>query len=364
MSGEVIEFSAADLEATAKAYDPKIAKAPIVIGHPKTDDPAQGWVASLVKTARGLFSVPEKVDPAFAEDARAGKWGTISAKFYRPTDINNPVPGVWYLRHVGVLGAAAPGVKGLDPPEFNEAEDGVCFQEAIAFSEWDDMTNAGLWRNLREWFLVKFGADEADRVLPPWDIRTLEKGAQDEIREAAQEQAADITKAPPEAAIPQFAEPPPKEKTVTPEEKAAIEDENRRLKAQLEAHQAAQVHAENVAFCEGQPGVLPAWRDVAVATLDHLAAQSEPVQFGEGEVKKPLIDQVKAMLAALPPAVQFGEAATAARAAGEHQTSASADDVLFAEAEPDRLALHRRIKAHAKQHNMTYAQADLAMRQA
>jgi len=127
---------------------------------------------------------------------------------------------------------------------------------------------------------------------------------------------------------------------VTPEEKAALEAENTRLKSDLAANKAAQVHAAHVAFCDGQPGVLPAWRAVAVATLDHLAAQPAVVQFGEGDQKTPLADQFKAMLAALPPVVQFGETA------------------------PERLALHKRIQAHATQHNLTYAQADLALRQA
>lgn len=320
MSGESIEFSAADLAAAAQAFDPTVAKAPIVIGHPATDDPAQGWVSALVANAQGLFAKPAQVNPAFADAVRSGSYGTVSAKFYRPTDANNPKPGVWYLRHVGFLGAAAPGVKGLDSPGFAGAEDGVCFQEGMAFSEWDDVTNAGLWRNLREWLLVKFGVDEADKVLPNYDVSALELGAQDEVREAAAE-AAVATGAANDGTgamlpAPQFSDPQPKEPTVTPEEKAALEAENTRLRAELAAHKAAQVHAAHVAFCEGQTGVLPAWREVAVATLDHLVAQSEVVQFGEGEAQKPLAEQLKAMLAALPAPVQFGEHATHARAAG------------------------------------------------
>lgn len=60
------------------------------------------------------------------------------------------MPGVWYLRHIGFLGEHPPGVKGLDDPEFAEADGCVCFQEGVAFGEWDGMTNANLWRNLRE----------------------------------------------------------------------------------------------------------------------------------------------------------------------------------------------------------------------
>jgi hypothetical protein len=327
MSGESIEFSAADVAATATAFDPRLGKAPLVIGHPATDDPAQGWADSLIANDRGLFAKPAQVDPAFAESVRAGRYGTVSAKFYRPTDLNNPKPGVWYLRHVGFLGAAAPGVKGLDDPSFAAGDDCVCFQEGVAFSEWDDVDNASLWRNLREWIIGKFGQVEADNVIPSYTVKSLEQGAQDEVREAADDATATAATGSDCAAMPtpQFSESKPTETAVTPEEKAALEAENNRLRTELSANKASQMHAANVAFCDGLPGVMPAWRDVAVATLDHFAAQPAPVEFGEGDAKAPLADQFKAMLAALPAAVQFGETATGQRAA-----LANAETVEFA----------------------------------
>ena len=353
MSGESIAFSAADLQATAAAYNPRLAKAPLVIGHPATDDPAKGWTQSLSANERGLFATPTKVDPAFAESVRAGAYGTVSAKFYRPTDANNPVPGVWYLRHVGFLGAANPGVKGLDDPQFSDTDDGcVCFTEGVAFSgEWDDVQSAGLFRNIRNLLIRKFGRDEADATIPEATVQSLEQAAQDEVTQAAADDAAamvacnDATT----ATTTQFADPQPKETTVTPEEKAALEAENTRLRQELAANRVAQVHAANVAFCDGLSGVMPAWRSVAVATLDHFAALESPVQFGEGDAKAPLIDGFKAMLAALPAAVEFGESATAAKAAGaldktnpehivaaatKYQTQAATDgrDVSFAHA--------------------------------
>ncbi|MDP3715502.1 MAG: peptidase, partial [Burkholderiales bacterium] len=45
-SGVTITFTEADLKASAEAYDPALHEAPIVIGHPKTDDPAYGWIKS------------------------------------------------------------------------------------------------------------------------------------------------------------------------------------------------------------------------------------------------------------------------------------------------------------------------------
>lgn len=60
MQGESIEFGEADLKAAAAAYNPKISKAPIVVGHPKTDDPAKGWTVSLTANERGLFAAADK----------------------------------------------------------------------------------------------------------------------------------------------------------------------------------------------------------------------------------------------------------------------------------------------------------------
>ena len=163
VAGEAIEFSEADIAATAAAYNPKIHKAPIVKGHPAIDAPAQGWAEALQANERGLYALPSKVDPAFAEEVRAGRWGAVSAKFYRPDAANNPVPGTWYLRHIGVLGAQPPGVKGLEAPEFAEADaDSVCFAEGVAFGDWTPMTQANLFRQLRDWIVSKFGLEEAD----------------------------------------------------------------------------------------------------------------------------------------------------------------------------------------------------------
>ena len=66
VAGEAIEFSEADIAATAAAYNPKIHKAPIVKGHPAIDAPAQGWAEALQANARGRYALRSVVYPAFA----------------------------------------------------------------------------------------------------------------------------------------------------------------------------------------------------------------------------------------------------------------------------------------------------------
>lgn len=309
MSGAVLAFSESDLAASAAAYDPAVFEAPIVVGHPKLDAPAYGWVKSLAFSGGALEAGPHQVDPLFAENVAAGHYKKISAAFFSPSAPNNPVPGVYYLRHVGFLGAAAPAVKGLRTPEFAEAEEGI-----VEFSEWDDVTNASLWRSLRDWVIGKFGQDEADKVIPSYQVQSLEQSAQRELESDAAE---------PAQAIPSFSDPePPTAKetsTVTPEQAAALEAENVQLKAQLRANHVAALHAGNVAFAEALVSggkVLPAEQAGVVAVLDHFATQEAPVEFADGDQQKPLVEAFKGLLEALPSRIEFGEVASAARAAG------------------------------------------------
>lgn len=116
--GRTLTFQTADLMATANAYDPNLYEAPLVVGHPETNAPAYGWVASLMAQADALEAVPHQVDAAFSAMVNAGRFKRISASFWLPDAPGNPAPGVYYLRHIGFLGAAAPAVKGLRTPVF------------------------------------------------------------------------------------------------------------------------------------------------------------------------------------------------------------------------------------------------------
>lgn len=113
MHGQVTTFTPSDLAATAAAYDPARARAPLVVGHPTHNSPAFGWLGRLEAEGEDLYGVPEQVDPAYAEAVRAGRYPERSASLYPPDHPRNPVPGVWYLRHVGALGGVAPAVRGL-----------------------------------------------------------------------------------------------------------------------------------------------------------------------------------------------------------------------------------------------------------
>ncbi len=177
--GEALAFSDADLSSIAENYDPAVHHAPIVVGHPKQDAPAYGWIDKLKIASGRLVAVPANLDTAFSELVRDGKFRKVSAAFYKPDSANNPCPGKWYLRHVGFLGAAAPAVKGLKPVEFADAES-LTFAD-IEFAEWKPswlVDNLGrLFRGLREHLIETTDMETADRVLPQWPIDDIVRDA-------------------------------------------------------------------------------------------------------------------------------------------------------------------------------------------
>ena len=347
MRGQVIEFSESDLAASAAAYDPALHEAPLVVGHPAANLPAYGWVKSLQASAEGLQAEPQQVDSAFAELVEAGRFKKISASFYQPDSPNNPVPGVYYLRHVGFLGAQPPAVKGLKAIEFSASDEGI-----VEFSDWADRTNAGMWRRMRDWLIGKFGLEEADQIIPDYAIGILEDEARSE----------------PDTS-PSFEEPSRshKENAVTPEEKARLEAENAQLKHQLtiatereQERHATLCHDQHVAFAEQQitaGRLMPKHKDAVVAFMDHLVGSAEnPIEFGEGENKQPLTTVFQSFLKELPPVVAFGEYAT------HEREGHNSDTIEFAaapgyEINQDELAIHRKALIHQQTHQVDYLTA-------
>jgi len=373
MSGLTLDFSESDLAASAAAYDPAKHEAPLVVGHPRHDAPAYGWVRSLAATEDGLHAEPHQVNADFAELVSAGSFKKISASFFLPDSPNNPVPGVYYLRHVGFLGALAPAVKGLKAVEFAEFaqnEEGV-----VEFADYGLDATAGLWRRMREWLLAQFGQAAADQVVPDWQIDALREAARaddtdDQLPRVAFADPVD----PPPGAAPNTVPTTPKENLVSPEQKAALEQENARLKQELQAAQAAtqaaaraQRHTEHVNYAEqliSEGRLAPKHKDTVVAFLDFAdgeQADGQVLEFGEGEAKQPLADAFKSFLAEAPKVVEFGEVATNGRAAGDATGVAGTDHVDFGEADPERLKQHQAVLAHMAAHKVDYATAARAV---
>lgn len=276
IDGQTVVFSEAELAAIAAAYDARAHEAPVVVGHPRTDDPAMGWVSGLKAVGGELVADFRQLDPAFAEEVRAGRYKHVSAAFYAPQSPHNPRPGHYYLRHVGVLGAMPPAVKGLGALKFAEGD--------VAF--------------------VAFGEDDNPQPTP-----AVQQPAGGAPQDAAPQPAADAinTKQSEESM------------TKTTDLSAENADLKRRL-GEMEEHMRRQEedhrHAESVGFAEGlvaQGRLAPAAREVVVAVLDALArpqADGKALAFGEGDGARPLAEQFREFLQAAEPRVMFGEFAT------------------------------------------------------
>ena len=319
MNGQSIEFSESDLAASVAAYDPAKHEAPLVIGHPRLDAPAYGWVKGLDFADEVMLADPDQVDAAFAEMVNSGKFKKISASFFTPTSPSNPVPGVYYLRHVGFLGATPPAVKGLKSASFADGDEGV-----VEFGDWADRVEAGLFRKLREWIIAKFGQDEADKALPSWDVDTV------------QNEAAQPDDEPDAPLSPSFAA-PSKEDTMKQEDLAAQKAELDRQQAEfaerekaLTVKEAGQRHNDHVAFADGlvrEGKLLPAKKDQAVALLDFCAGldDTHQVEFGEGDGKQSghAAAMLRDYLTAQPKIVEFGEVASGEGDLGESASFAA-----------------------------------------
>jgi hypothetical protein len=97
-----------DYNANKDNYD-----VPLVKGHPKTDDPAYGWVKEL-KYENGIVSAyPKQLDPAFVQEVKKGAYRYVSVK----------IGSDGKLKHIGFLGAANPAIKQLGDVKFAEFED-------------------------------------------------------------------------------------------------------------------------------------------------------------------------------------------------------------------------------------------------
>ena len=120
MAGQTLSFSEQDVADIATFY-PMVKKfAPLVLGHPVDDCPAYGMVTALRYKDGALFAEAE-VNDELVDLVQKGRYGNVSASFFARGDSRNPVPGMWTLKHVGFLGAAAPAVKGLGELNFAES---------------------------------------------------------------------------------------------------------------------------------------------------------------------------------------------------------------------------------------------------
>lgn len=116
-NGKTFNVGTGDIDRIISQYDPSYHEAPVVIGHPKEDDPAFGWVQALKREGNVLFAKLKDMVPEFVDMLKKGLFKKRSISLYPD----------FSLRHVGFLGAMPPAVKGLANIKFKEGDNAMEF---------------------------------------------------------------------------------------------------------------------------------------------------------------------------------------------------------------------------------------------
>ncbi|MBO9421716.1 hypothetical protein J7481_19570 [Labrenzia sp. R4_2] len=320
MSGASFTATAEDLSALAARYDAKAHPVPVVVGHPKTDAPAYGWVDKFTydTDADRLFAEIGELEPGFEEAVKDGRYKRISMSFYAPGSTANPAGGELYPKHVGFLGAAPPAVPGLKPVQFaGDANVAI----TIEFGEPALRDVASIFRRMREFLIDKFDLETADQAMPEWRINWIDEAGsepapQPEFSDPSSKipttpKEPDMSGTPTQPTAP--ATTPATTQPVDNPEFAAREADITQREAALAQRERDQRHADHLAFAEGliNDRRLPTGaKPKVVALLDGIAAtDTGEVSFSEDgqETKTGLLELAKSLFEAAPQIVQFGE---------------------------------------------------------
>jgi len=212
-NGTVKTYSHEDIAEIADLYNAQTEhKAPLVFGHPATDDPAHGWIQTLKVIGNKLYAFCDQVSQYAKDSTKSGAYKFVSIALY-PNKL---------LRHVGLLGATPPAVKGLVPVAFSATEE---FEELeTAFAGWatDEYRVPAIGRlfsSIRDFFIEKFGLDTANKILDKNSINSLMKSATETyIPDEPQSKYSDS-----------------QEDHMTPEEKKALDDRLAKIETQVAA---------------------------------------------------------------------------------------------------------------------------------
>ncbi len=348
MSGEILGFTEKQLRESAAAYDRAVHEAPIVIGHPRDDGPAYGWVKSL-SFSETLQAEPDQVEPQFSEMVQSGRFKKVSAAWYRPDSPANPVPGVYYLRHVAFLGAQPPAIKGLKQVEFADAATDIV---ELEFGEVRAWTVQKLFRGLRDFLIGKEGLEAADRVLPDWAIGDIEDQSDQKS--------------------PAFREAPNPSPIPTPLEVSTVDKQELERQQQQLKEREDKIAADELKFAERQQQlrndestrlvdglvakgrVLPKHRDGLVAFMASKDAE-QPLEFGEGDARTQTTgrDFIEQFLKELPESIHYAEAG----AGGTDDASTEYSVPAGFTVDPNKARVHNQALAYQEKNKCDYITA-------
>lgn len=289
-----VTIDAALLTELAESYDAGTFKAPLVLGHPQDGAPAYGWVEKLVVEGDSLYGEVDQVAPQLSEAVKAGRYRNVSISFWPKGNENSPAKGAATLRHVGILGAQAPVIKGLEPLALSEALD-LGSAEGVQVIEFSESKFAlrvvrDLFRGLRDWIIDTAGQEQADRIAPAYSIDFLTEAAASDDAAVFAERPKPETKSE-EPAMTGDAKTDPIKLAEAEAEAARLRAEVAELKAKGERDAAAARQTAAVEFAEGminEGKLAPAGKDAVAAIHQRLAADGDVFEFADGSKEPPL----------------------------------------------------------------------------
>lgn len=321
----VVTVDDAMLSDLADSYDAARFKAPLVLGHPEDGAPAHGWVEGLSVEDGNLYAQVGEVSTDLADAVKAGRYRNVSISWWPKGHENSPAKDHAALRHVGVLGAQVPVVKGLQPLSFAADDDGIV---AIEFADtafgW--RTVKMVVRGMREWLIESAGQEKADQVVPAYYIDTLDEAA-DRADEAAPRSFEDPSNPhanPPETkpevtSMSGDKDKKPEATTDLAEREAALAEREAAIKAreaEIETAAAEGRKSAAIAFADGlikDGKLMPAGKDVVADLHSRLAVSDEPIAFADG-TEKPALKSFEDLFAGAKPIIDLGEASAADQA--------------------------------------------------
>ncbi len=310
-AGNTKTWTDQELDHIVSAYNPAKHEAPVVIGHPKDNAPAYGWVEKLKREGEMLYMKMKDIIPAFAD--------MIAQKMFKKRSISLYPDGT--LRHVGWLGAMPPAVKGLPDIQFkNEGgETTIEFEEAPE-KNLKEEKSMSFWERLKKRmgdagisFAELFGSETPPTLFTEADIKTkIDAGIADALKAKEAE----------------FSEAAKKR-----------EEDLKKREIALRTQEADAKKAAIASFCEDmkKKGILiPAMDKLGMGItefMSQIASIETPIEFGEEgkKEKQTPLEFMQSFLSKLPKAIEFREVAGNDKDAGRKGNAGEKIEALVKE---------------------------------
>ncbi len=285
-NGTPVEITSGSLDkiiSSTRSYPYQNGEFPVVIGHPKEDSPAWGWINSnsLIKEKNVLSALAD--ENSFAAEFR--EW--LGKKLYKTVSVS--LRPDWSIKHIGFLGAQPPAVTGLPAVEFASSDSDIIIE--LSESELPQKQLgilSSIFTSLKNYFIEKEGEEKAEELIPSSSLDEMSAPSETKPEDKADEPSQEETPADDvEDERPQDETAPAKKKKeknfsekfiALQEELKAARDEAKKLKRDNR-------RKEHLAFCESMDAVTkikPAERETVLGLMELL--DSSPVmEFAEGD---------------------------------------------------------------------------------